>query len=98
MSVGKSCVLSRIGGGCPDKVKCMQTCRPCYVGIGQVHYYCRHGASPMLYETCVCEMVNGAPCQVPGCPGNTPPAAALGAAYDTNSTEPHFMKYLNIAT
>jgi hypothetical protein len=90
MSEVKSCELSRIGGGCPDLSKCMKTCLPCYVGIGEIHYYCRHPGGPILYETCVCVMVKGAPCQVRGCPGNTPPAAVV-----SNYNQTQYMKYLN---
>jgi len=85
----KSCTLTRIGGGSPDINKCKVTCQACYTGVGHVKYYCHQGGAGTLYATCVCVMEDGAPCNVPGCPGNTPPAAV-------NYNETHFMKYLDV--
>ncbi|KAI4317870.1 hypothetical protein L6164_025701 [Bauhinia variegata] len=80
------CQQAVIGGGCPDLSQCMETCRPCYRGIGEVHVFCRPAGGGILFDECVCSMEKGAPCNPPGppqCPRPWPPPATSA----TNLTE-----------
>ena len=67
-SVLDACELATIGGGCPDILKCKETCLPCFQGVGEVSFYCRPANAAIPYDECVCSMSKGAPCNVPGCP------------------------------
>ncbi|WCJ23827.1 hypothetical protein M5689_005830 [Euphorbia peplus] len=60
--------LSTIGGGCPDVNACLETCRPCYRGIGIVTPGCAGPDGPFPYWVCRCYFRNGAPCPPPGPP------------------------------
>ncbi|KAG5236572.1 vicilin GC72-A [Salix suchowensis] len=74
--------LSRIGGGCPDRQQCLETCRPCYRGYGIIYAFCVGPSGPLPYWECRCSFHKGAPCPPPGppqCPGRWPRAL-------TNST------------
>uniref|UniRef100_A0A6N2MUU8 Defensin-like protein n=1 Tax=Salix viminalis TaxID=40686 RepID=A0A6N2MUU8_SALVM len=54
--------LSTIGGGCPDKQQCLETCRPCYRGYGIVYAFCVGPSGPLPYWECRCSFHKGAPC------------------------------------
>ena len=73
-----ACYLETIGGGCPDVNACMETCRPCYRGIGVVLPYCVAPGGGINYWRCRCDFRKGAPCPPPGpptCPAPPPPPA-----------------------
>ncbi|KAL2902922.1 NFX1-type zinc finger-containing protein 1 [Bienertia sinuspersici] len=65
--------VSALPGGCPDLVKCSETCKPCLKGRGDVIATCY---SPSIWVTkweCRCTFVDGAPCPPPNavsCPSN----------------------------
>uniref|UniRef100_A0A2N9F5P5 Uncharacterized protein n=1 Tax=Fagus sylvatica TaxID=28930 RepID=A0A2N9F5P5_FAGSY len=78
----KGCELAVIGGGCPDYNACVETCRPCFRGIGSVAVYCRPAGGGIPYDQCVCRMKHGAPCDPPAppqCPRPWPPHAATAS-------------------
>ncbi|XP_052191153.1 uncharacterized protein LOC127800534 [Diospyros lotus] len=87
----EACYLDAINGGCPDKALCLETCRPCYRGIGSVIAHCVAPEGGSLFWRCRCDFKNGAPCPPvgpPPCP--KPPALALspGNFNLTNSVIP----------
>ncbi|KAJ4822092.1 hypothetical protein Tsubulata_041577 [Turnera subulata] len=64
--------LSKMGGGCPDINKCIQTCNPCYRGIGEIVAACA-STTGEPWQECRCYFNKGAPCPhgPPKCPGFT---------------------------
>lgn len=73
--VNGECQLAVTGGGCPDVNKCVETCRPCYRGIGRITAFCRPAGGGIPFDECVCAFSRGAPCNPPGppkCPGSPP--------------------------
>uniref|UniRef100_A0A2C9UDJ3 Uncharacterized protein n=1 Tax=Manihot esculenta TaxID=3983 RepID=A0A2C9UDJ3_MANES len=76
---GECQYVSTIGGGCPDKSQCLETCRPCFRGVGHVVAYCVGPDGPFPYWECRCAFHNNAPCPPlppPRCPRLWPPPAA----------------------
>ncbi|KAM0985243.1 hypothetical protein ACFX2I_012471 [Malus domestica] len=76
----KDCEISWSGGGCPDSKKCLETCRPCYVGIGKVVSWCYQDFAP--FWRCICSFSKGVPC--PPFDGCRPPQ--LQDALSSNHT------------
>ncbi|KAJ7980006.1 Vicilin-like protein [Quillaja saponaria] len=77
-----NCEVSFLGGGCPDNKLCLETCRPCYKGIGWVDAFCLNdfGGLP-IGDRCVCRFRDGAPCPpFDGCRPPKPPAVSDQAA------------------
>ncbi|KAK4357121.1 hypothetical protein RND71_022731 [Anisodus tanguticus] len=72
-----ACGVETITGGCPNLAACVETCRPCYRGIGKVYSTCLKPdpSTGILYWRCRCEMTDGAPCPPrgePHCPKDPP--------------------------
>lgn len=77
-----ACTQAVIGGGCPDVKQCVEVCRPCYRGIGQISVFCRPAGGGIPVDQCVCSFKSGAPCNPPSpprCPGKWPPADEISA-------------------
>lgn len=70
--VADGCMVAVIGGGCPNPAACVETCRPCYKGIGEVKAFCRPAGGGIPYDQCICSFAKGAPCNPPGCPKSPP--------------------------
>ncbi|XVF63073.1 hypothetical protein PTKIN_Ptkin09bG0059500 [Pterospermum kingtungense] len=73
--VNGGCQLAVKGGGCPDVNKCVETCSPCYRGVGQITAFCRPAGGGIPFDECICYFSHGAPCNPPGppkCPGLPP--------------------------
>ncbi|KAI4317871.1 hypothetical protein L6164_025702 [Bauhinia variegata] len=70
---GFDCYAYFLGGGCPNTKACLETCRPCYKGVGHVLTWCQRQLD--IY-TCVCGFKDGAPCPpFDGCRPPTPPSS-----------------------
>lgn len=54
-----------------DYRKCLEICRPCYIGIGLMAPSCIAPSGPTDYWRCRCTFYNDAPCPPKGvvCPG-----------------------------
>ena len=50
------CEIAVIGGGCPDIKACLETCRPCYRGVGMVNVYCLPAGGGIPFDQCICRM------------------------------------------
>lgn len=62
------CQLAVKGGGCPEVKQCVETCRPCYRGIGQLTAFCRSAGGGIPFDECMCYFSHGAPCKLPAPP------------------------------
>ncbi|KAL5785594.1 hypothetical protein ACOSQ2_007986 [Xanthoceras sorbifolium] len=62
------CEKATVGGGCPNVKECVETCRPCYRGVGVVRVYCLAAGGGFPYARCVCSFYKGAPCNPPAPP------------------------------
>ncbi|XP_039016891.1 uncharacterized protein LOC120147639 isoform X1 [Hibiscus syriacus] len=62
------CQLAVKGGGCPEVNRCVETCRPCYRGVGQITAFCRSAGGGIPFDECVCYFSHGAPCNLPAPP------------------------------
>ncbi|KAK4758429.1 hypothetical protein SAY87_019730 [Trapa incisa] len=72
LAVAESCTVSVIGGGCPNLAACTETCRPCYIGNGQIRAFCQPAGGGIPYDQCICSFYEGAPCIPRGCPKQPP--------------------------
>ncbi|KAI5347744.1 PREDICTED: MTR_3g105840 [Prunus dulcis] len=80
------CSLASIGGGCPDEDECTMTCITCYRNVGHVRSYCRSGGEGIPFDSCICVMSDGAPCNPigpPKCP-NWPRSISAAANFTAN--------------
>ncbi|XWS13676.1 hypothetical protein CRYUN_Cryun36dG0058800 [Craigia yunnanensis] len=50
--VNGDCQQAVKGGGCPDVSKCVETCRPCYRGVGQITAFCRSAGGGIPFDEC----------------------------------------------
>ncbi|GAV80601.1 hypothetical protein CFOL_v3_24061 [Cephalotus follicularis] len=62
------CEVAVRGGGCPDIKKCIETCLPCFRGIGRINAYCRLAGGGIPFDECICRFSKGAPCYPPSPP------------------------------
>ncbi|WCJ23824.1 hypothetical protein M5689_005827 [Euphorbia peplus] len=81
--------LSILGGGCPNVNECMDTCRPCYRGIGKVIADCAAPSRPFRpYWECRCYFTKGAPCPPhgpPKCPKKWPSSSSVNQNHTLHS-------------
>ncbi|KAF5736884.1 hypothetical protein HS088_TW14G01039 [Tripterygium wilfordii] len=97
LTMATTCELATRGGGCPNVKECVEVCRPCYRGIGQILVYCHSAGGGVPFDECMCRFTKGAPCNPsapPRCPNLWPPQDA-GALNGTTTLGTHHVVYLN---